>query len=178
MDHPENPLKIIYQTGFVSNAEYLFETLAADVEWDDRLRSRRTASFGRPYNYSGMVYQAAPMHESLVPIVDRLDSLFGLSANNCLANYYLTGDSTMGFHSDANIDLSPGSSVAIVSLGSVRTIVFRPKRKKTEEHRIELENGSLLLMAPEVQDNWKHALPASPSAGPRISLTFRRLRDY
>ena len=177
MDNPDYPLKITYQTGFVTNPNYLLNSLASDVSWDDRLRSRKTASFGRPYNYSGMVYQAAPMHELLVPIVDRLKSLFGLSANNCLANYYLTGDSTMGFHSDANIDLWPGSSVAIVSLGSVRTIVFRPKRSKTEERRMELESGSLLLMAPEVQDNWKHAIPASEWAGPRISLTFRRLSD-
>jgi alkylated DNA repair dioxygenase AlkB len=171
------PLKIIYEPGFVTDGDYLFQRLLSDVKWDERLRSRGTASFGRPYNYSGMMYAAAPMHELLIPIVDRLESLVGLSANNCLANYYPTGESTMGFHSDANADLALGSGVAIVSLGSARTIVFRAKRTKTEERRFDLENGSLLFMAPEVQDNWKHAIPATVSAGPRISLTFRRLRN-
>src|SRR5690348_13266228 len=125
MDNQTKLLEITCHPGFVSDPDALFQSLASQVVWDERLRSRKTASFGKPYNYSGMVYQAVAMHDLLIPLVDRLESLFGLSANNCLLNYYATGQSTMGFHSDANIDLSPGSSVAIVSLGSARTIVFR-----------------------------------------------------
>ena len=170
-------LKIIYEQSFVSDADHLFTALASQVAWDDRMRARKTASFGVPYNYSGMVYEAAPMHDLLVPLVDRIESLFGLGANNCLLNYYVTGESTMGFHSDANVDFAPGSGVAIVSLGSRRTIVFRAKRDKADERRMALDNGSLLYMAPEVQDDWRHAIPVNASAGPRISLTFRRLRD-
>src|SRR5689334_17210695 len=118
MNTGAHSLTIVYAQDFVTDPDNLFQSLASQVVWDERLRARKTASFGKPYNYSGMVYQAAPMHALLVPLVDRLESLVGLSADNCLLNYYEDGRSTMGFHSDANIDLAPGSGVAIISLGS------------------------------------------------------------
>src|SRR6266571_1816673 len=71
-----NQLAIIYQPEFVSDSDELFQSLASQVVWDERLRSRKTACFGQPYNYSGMVYAAAPMHQLLIPLVNRLASSF------------------------------------------------------------------------------------------------------
>ncbi len=176
MPDQDKQLKIIYEPNFVAGSEQLFDTLVKGVAWDDRMRARKTANFGEPYNYSGMTYDAVPMHEMLVPIVDRLETRFGFRPNNCLLNYYVTGESAMGFHSDSNVDFAPGAGVSIISLGGVRSIVFRARRDKAEERRIILASGSLLYTPPEVQDEWKHAVPPDPLARPRISLTFRELR--
>ena len=140
------------------------------------MRARKTASFGRPYNYSGMVYAATPFPESVARIVDALEHRIGFRPDNCLLNYYESGNSTMGYHSDSNDDLEPGAGVSIVSVGSPRTILFRAKREKEDERQLVLETGSLLYMSPEVQDDWQHSIPADPVAGSRISLTFRLLK--
>lgn len=168
-------LHVIYLPQFVANAEQLFDALKTGVAWDERMRARKTASFGQPYNYSGIFYEATPMHPLLHPILDDFNERFGFLPNNCLLNLYESGTSTMGFHTDSSADLVPDTGVAILSLGSRRTLVFRAKRNKTLAHAFALESGSLVYMAPDVQVAWKHALPAQPGAGPRISLTFRRL---
>jgi len=123
-----------------------------------------------------MVYPATPFPESVARIVDALDQRIGFRPDNCLLNYYENGNSTMGYHSDSNDDLAPGAGVSIVSVGWPRTIMFRAKREKEEERQLVLETGSLLYMAPEVQDDWQHSIPRDPVAGPRISLTFRLLK--
>ena len=57
-----------FRPGFLAGSEGLFALLAAGVAWDDRIRARRVASFGAPYNYSGTVWPEAPIPESLAPV--------------------------------------------------------------------------------------------------------------
>lgn len=165
----------MYEPCFLPQPEVLFQFLTAETTWDTSLFSRKTACFGVPYNYSGMTYPDVPVPSCFLPIIDRLEELFGYRSNNCLVNYYETGAAKMGFHADSNRDLKPGTGVAIVSLGASRTLVFRAKRNKTEQHSLRLVGGSLLYLFPDVQDLWLHALPPEPESGPRISLTFRQL---
>lgn len=139
------------------------------------MRARRTASFGVPYNYSGITYPVAAVPEPVATIIDRLTDRLGWRSNNCLANYYPDGSSTMGFHADSTDELEPGTGVAVVSLGAERAITFRLADKSvTVEY--PLRGGSLLYMPAEVQQGWKHAILPRPGAGGRISLTFRRLK--
>ena len=139
------------------------------------MRARRTASFGVPYCYSGITYPIAPVPEPVAALMDRLAERLGWRPNNCLANFYSDGTSTMGFHSDSTEELEPGTGVAIVSLGAEREITFRAADKSfTVEY--PLVSGSLLYMTAEVQAGWKHAILPQPGAGGRISLTFRQLR--
>lgn len=72
-------------------------------------------------------------------------------------------------------ELSIGTGVAIVSLGSMRSLVFKSKADKTVEIDYPLPSGSLIYMPKEVQDHWLHAIPKIDRAGPRISLTFRSI---
>lgn len=171
MPEPE----LIRDDDFLADSQNLYKTLAAEVVWDERIRARKTASFGEPYNYSGMVYETLPMHPLLVPLADRLELRLGFRPNNCLLNCYESGDSTMGFHSDSEEGIAPGTGVAIVSLGAERRITFRSKRDKTEEYSYLLKSGTLLYMPPHIQQEWKHAILKSEDAGGRISLTFRRI---
>lgn len=172
MERPE----VLFETGFVRDAESLFEQIRENTAWDERMRARLTASFGQPYNYSEISYPLAPWPPALEPVVAALEQRLGFRPNNCLANYYPTGDSTMGFHSDSVSELVPGTGVAIVSLGAERTLRFRRSDDKSISCDFPLPSGSLLYMPAPVQSEWKHAVPAKSETGARISLTFRCLR--
>jgi alkylated DNA repair dioxygenase AlkB len=165
------------EADFVADSHALFAHLAATVAWDERMRARKSASFGLPYNYSGITYPAAPFPDVLLPLLDRLDRRLGYRPNNCLANYYPDGTSTMGFHFDATEELVPGTGIAIISLGAERTLTFRSQADRNRLEHYALKSGSLLYMTPEMQAHWKHGLLAQDSAGGRISLTFRCLNS-
>ncbi|QDU95690.1 alpha-ketoglutarate-dependent dioxygenase AlkB [Lignipirellula cremea] len=166
-----------FMPGFLSNTQELFERLSADVAWDDRIRARRVASFGVPYNYSGIVWPEAPMPEVLAPVVASVAAAVQYEPNNCLANYYPDGDSTMGYHADSVVELEANTGIAIVSLGAARSISFHRKTDRSEVHQLLLCSGSLLHMTAAMQSSWRHAVLRSEheKAG-RISLTFRRIK--
>lgn len=84
------------------------------------MRARKTASYGSSYDYSQMIYEVRELHPALVPVADMLETRLGFRPNNCLLNYYESGDNTMGYHSDETANLADGTGVAIVSLGSAR----------------------------------------------------------
>lgn len=170
---PPPPVRL--ETDVLPDPEGLFDLLVQTVDWDERMRARKTASFGVSYNYSQMSYDARPMLPELQAVARLVKERIGFEPNNCLINYYEDGSSSMGFHSDSAEELAPGTGVAIVSLGSEREIVFRSKADKTSEFRYALPKGSLLYMTNEVQDSWLHAIPKADGVGPRISLTFRSI---
>jgi alkylated DNA repair dioxygenase AlkB len=156
-------------------ATKLFESLRDQIEWDTQIRARMTASFGEPYVGSGISYARKPMHPLLSSLIVECATLARFEPTNCLLNYYPTGTSGMGFHSDATDNLATGTGIAIFSFGSARTILFRRKAAKTERFEIGLTNGSLLIMSAESQTEWDHSIPATEDPGGRISATFRRI---
>jgi alkylated DNA repair dioxygenase AlkB len=165
------------EEGFLASADAVYEALTHSIAWDERLRARKAASFGSPYNYSGINWPTAPFPDLLVPILERVAIRLGYRPNNCLAHFYPTGDSTMGFHADATDELVPETGIAVVSLGSGRTITFRHQHDRQRLEDYLLKNGSLLYMSPAMQQEWKHAILPSASAGGRISLTFRCMQS-
>jgi len=172
---PQSEPHILIVDDFLPDADRLFAALETGIVWQDRIRKRPTASFGVPFNYSGLTYEAAPMHPLLVPVCDGIENELGFRPNNCLLNYYKSGSATMGFHVDATDQLAPGTGVAIVSLGAERSLTFRNIGDRTLERDYRLRTGSLLFMPNAVQNEWLHAVRKEPGAGPRISLTFRQV---
>ena len=166
---------LILEPGFVDEPLALLRMLQAEVEWDQRLRARQTASFGVSYDYSGMTYPQVAMPPALASLRDRIAQRLGFVPNNCLLNRYLDGESSMGFHSDSSQELAEGTGVAIVSLGAERHIVFRAKADRALEFSYALPAGGLLYMPEGIQSIWLHAIPKAPGAGERISLTFRAI---
>ncbi len=169
--------KILIKADFLENHQALLNHLIKNVDWDERIRARKTASFGVPYNYSQIAYPATPLPAHLAHIAQQLHTTLGFLPNNCLLNYYADGNASMGFHSDNSAELAAGTGVAIISLGSTRTIVYQNKHNRQIEYRYELLSGSLLYMSGELQQNWLHAIPKAPNVGARISLTFRLLTN-
>ena len=70
--------------------------------------------------------------------------------------------------------------VAIVSLGTARPLLLRPRAGQVPAAtsrgtlRYSLGHGDLLVMGGSCQRTWEHAIPKSAGcAGPRISVQFR-----
>jgi alkylated DNA repair dioxygenase AlkB len=169
-------------------ADELFQRLLAKLPWrhDEVMMfgkrivtARKVAWFadaGIPYRYSGTVKQAAAWTEEMAELKGTIERLTGLVFNSCLANLYHHGGEGMGWHSDDEKSLVRHAGIASLSLGAARSFAFR-HRDGGETIRLGLEHGSLLVMAGEVQDHWKHALPkAARIREPRINLTFRRMK--
>lgn len=168
-------LEIIYRTRLVEDVAGLFHLAMTSLTWDDRMASRKTASCGVAYNYSGISYPDAPVPEFIAGVMKDIEAVVGHPLNNCLANYYPEGASSMGFHADSGERVVPGSTTSVLSLGAPRRIVFRRKKDRAQLFELDLAPGSLLVMAASVQGGWQHGLPRVDHAGPRISLTFRHL---
>ena len=157
----------------------LFNAIEENVIWDTNLKSRKTASFGVPYNYSNINYQYLDFPFYIERIIDDLAPKLGYRPNNCLINFYDYSNSSMGFHSDRTDILVLYTGITILSLGNQRTMRF--KNKSTGELKDTLmEPNWFLHMTAELQNEWLHAiLPANNSLihNERISLTFRKLTN-
>ncbi|CAO1613970.1 unnamed protein product [Sympodiomycopsis kandeliae] len=139
--------------------------------------------------YSGTEVDMHPWPDVLRKMEHRCRNVIGkeVKFNHAMLNYYPSGDTHIGRHSD-NLE---NKVILTVSLGSPRTWIMtkRPmhgakaaaKRQgealpKMESHRWTVENGSLLLMQGDTQKEWYHEIPkqAKIKQG-RISITFRQL---
>ena len=159
----------------IVNPNFLFDRLKNIVVWDERLKARKTASYGVAYNYSGMTYPQTKMLPELMPICQQINEVVGVIPNNCLLNYYADGKSSMGYHSDTSEELKEGTGVCIISLGASRFISYRSKKDRAIEHKYLLQSGDFLYMDDLIQEDWLHAIPQQDGAGERISLTFRHI---
>ncbi len=133
------------------------------------------ADHGISYAYSGTVKRANAWTETLLELKDAAESQTGARYNSCLLNLYHHGGEGMGWHSDDEKSIIPGSSIASLSFGAARKFSFR-HRETREKVSVVLEDGSLLDMRGETQCHWLHQLPKTTKvSAPRVNLTFRRM---
>ena len=94
-----------------------------------------------------------------------------VTAGMCL---YRDGHDSVAWHGDTiGRGRSEDTMVAIVSLGSAREFLLRPRGGgATIRHR--LGHGDLIVMGGSCQRTWEHAVPKTARpVGPRISVQFR-----
>lgn len=128
------------------------------------------------YTYSGTRFEPRPWPDALRPVRARLAAELGVDFNSVLANLYRDGRDAMGWHADAEAELGPRPLIASLSLGATRRFVLRHRGEPTRKLALDLAAGSLLLMAGDTQQHYRHALPRTARpVGPRINLTFRRI---
>ncbi len=168
--------EVLFVERFVGDPDALLLSLLTETAWDERIYARLTASFGVPYNYSGMTYPEIPMPVYLQEVCVAINERLQFTPNNCLVNSYVEGGSRMGFHADSTEELVPGTGVAVVSLGATRTLTFRRTDDRDVRRGFALPHGSLLYMPPEVQSEWQHGVLKEPGIGQRMSLSFRAFR--
>lgn len=167
---------ITFIENFIDSPNLLFNKLKSDVEWDERMSARKTASYGKAYNYSQINYPFQEFTSELTEIIESINDTLNFKPNNCLINYYLDGKSKMGFHSDQTDILFENTGVGIISVGETRILRFRNIANRDLVKDYELHSSSLIYMTNEVQDEWQHAIPKSETENGRMSLTFRKIK--
>jgi len=83
----------LYIDKFIDNDSFLFDTLRDTADWDRRMSSRLTTSFGVSYNYSDISYPDVSIPNYLDDLIVRINNVVGFTSNNCLVNYYTDGKS-------------------------------------------------------------------------------------
>jgi len=135
---------------------------------------RLSAWYGEQrYTYSGRTFNPLPFTPLQLVIKQAVEAATGRRFNSLLLNYYRNEQDSMGFHSDDERELGPEPAIASVSFGATRTFILKHK-KLPRTVKIDLTDGSLLLMAGRLQHCWRHGINKGRQAlGPRINLTFR-----
>jgi alkylated DNA repair dioxygenase AlkB len=179
------------QHGWLAGSQELFERLARTVPWraERRRMYDRTVDVPRLQCFYG---EHAALPDPVLAVardalsrhyVAELGEPFR-TAGLCL---YRDGRDSVAWHGDT---VGRGSTqdtmVAIVSLGTARPLLLRPRSGLapvregssdagiTDSLRYSLGHGDLLVMGGSCQRTWEHAIPKSATcAGPRISVQFR-----
>lgn len=164
--------------GWLAGADTVFAQLVTGVPW----RSESREMYERIVDVPRLVHTYGLGEQLPVPILDEARSTLSahyadelgepfVTAGCC---YYRDGNDSVAWHGD---NLGRGRTqdtmVAIVSLGSPRKLLLRP-RGGTTEIGYALGHGDLLVMGGSCQRTWEHAVPKTARpVGPRVSVQFR-----
>ncbi len=137
------------------------------------------ANPGLSTKYSGIELLPSPWTPVLLDIKEKIEALSQHSFNSVLINLYRDGQDSNGWHADNEPELGQNPVIASLSFGATRR--FRMKHLETKERSIppvslDLQQGSLLLMAGHTQSYWQHCITkTAKTVEPRINLTFRTI---
>src|SRR3954453_16258919 len=164
--------------GWVRGADALFERLLRVVPWQAEGRTM----YDRVVDVPRLVRhyrEREPLPDPATAMIGRaLDAHYRPELGEpfrtlgmCL---YRDGRDSVAWHGDTiGRSAVEDTMVAIVSLGSPRTLQLRP-RGGGASIRQGLGHGDLIVMGGSCQRTWEHAIPkTSRPVGPRISLQYR-----
>jgi alkylated DNA repair dioxygenase AlkB len=168
-----------FRPGWITGADALFERVAGAVPW----RAERRRMYDRVVDVPRLLCfyaEGQPLPDPLLAAArDALTEYYraGLGEPLCTAGLclYRDGRDSVAWHGDT---IGRGSTedtvVAIVSLGTPRPLLLRPREGGGPVIRHDVGHGDLLVMGGSCQRTWEHAVPKSARVtGPRISVQFR-----
>tara|TARA_Y100001970_G_scaffold122581_1_gene151970 strand:+ start:4226 stop:4822 length:597 start_codon:yes stop_codon:yes gene_type:complete len=186
-----NDLKVRIEKDFFNQiySNELLKKLISDLPWESMtikmfgkdIRIPRLQCWigdkGCDYKYSGKKLNRRDWTTDLIMIREKIYKELNIDFNSVLVNYYRDGKDSMGWHSDDERELGPNPTIASISFGSERDLVFRNKINK-KILTIPQTHGCLILIDGKSQKNWQHAIKKTRKViGPRINLTFRNIID-
>jgi alkylated DNA repair dioxygenase AlkB len=171
--------------GWLAAGDELFSALLQDVPWHAERRQMYDNIVDVPRLTSFYAADETLPHPMLVAARDALSAHYAaelgepfVTAGLCL---YRDGRDSVAWHGDRigrSKDLD--TMVAILSLGSARTLALRPRDghvvdgTRQKSLRFPLAHGDLVVMGGSCQRTWDHSIPkTSEPVGPRISVQFR-----
>jgi len=165
--------------GWLRGADALFQRLLAAVAW----RAERRHMYDRMVDVPRLLAfydEGEPLPAPALDAARRaLDAHYAAelgepfrTAGLCL---YRDGRDSVAWHGDTiGRGATHDTMVAILSLGTPRALVLRPRGGGGPTLRHELGHGDLIVMGGSCQRTWEHAVPKTARpAGPRISVQFR-----
>ncbi len=168
--------RIAYYPGVVAPgvASEWFDALRAIIDW----RHERRPMYDRVVDVPRLVAHFGA-DETLPDVVaamkSQVEAHLGLRFRSVGFNLYRDGRDSVAMHHDHTEELEPRSPIALLSLGSLRTMRLRTIATPRRTLAVALEPGSVLLMAGTSQEHWEHGIPKTTEpVGERISVAFRR----
>ena len=180
---------VLYYPHFIAQPEHFYQRLKDELAWQqDSIQMygrwvpvpRLNVWYGdanAAYSYSGLTLVPKPWTSTLLTLKHQLRQQLNIPFNSVLANWYRDGNDSVAWHSDDEPELGTDPIIASLSFGATRRFSLRQrKNKQARPYHLELEAGSLLVMAGTTQRYWQHQLAKSKhcQAG-RINLTFRNI---
>jgi len=170
----------------VLETEHLFDVLLGETPWlqdevlmyGKRVKTPRLSAWygDRPYQYSGLKLKPKSLTPLLCDLKLRVEKITSNVFNSVLLNFYRDGADSMSWHSDDEIELGKNPAIASLNLGGTRRFRLRRKDDHKQTRSIELNAGSVLLMAGALQHFWQHSVPKTKKpVAPRMNLTFRHI---
>jgi len=165
--------------GWLAGADALVEALLHDVPWRAERRQMYDSVVDVPRLLSFYGEGERLPHPLLVTAREALSDHYEpelgerfVSAGLCL---YRDGRDSVAWHGDRiGRSTSEDTMVAILSVGSPRPLVLRPRDGGAATVRLPLGHGDLVVMGGSCQRTWDHAIPkTAKDVGPRISIQYR-----
>jgi len=173
----------------LEDANALLEELYQNTPWqEDDIKvygkvykqPRLTAFYANnqtAYRYSNISMTPHPFTPLLNSIKTTIEETTKMTFSSCLLNLYRDGQDSNGWHADDEKELGKNPVIASVSFGAERLFHLKHKKIKTQKYKLNLQNGSLLVMKGETQHQWFHQISKTKKRiGKRINLTFRLLK--
>jgi alkylated DNA repair dioxygenase AlkB len=122
-----------------------------------------------------VLLEPLPWTEPRAQLRHRIESQTGFKFAITIGNRYLSGQHSIGWHSDHEKSMGDQPAIASISLGAVRKFSLKPRQgQEGLLTHFALEHGSLLVMLPGCQSTHVHQLPKTKQdIGERINWTFR-----
>jgi alkylated DNA repair dioxygenase AlkB len=164
--------------GWLTGADSLFARLSAEVPWYAERRQMYDRVVAVPRLLCFYSEHDQLPHPVLVQAREALSARYEhelkepfRTAGLC---YYRDGRDSVAWHGDRiGRGATQDTMVAIVSVGSPRALLLRPK-EGGEIVRHALGHGDLIVMGGSCQRTWDHAVPkTNKHVGPRVSIQFR-----
>ncbi|PZS16184.1 MAG: alpha-ketoglutarate-dependent dioxygenase AlkB [Pseudonocardiales bacterium] len=165
--------------GWLGGADALFERLLRVVPW----QAERRQMYERVVDVPRLVCfyaEGRPLPDpALDAAKDALDAHYGAKLGEPFATaglcLYRDGRDSVAWHGDTTgRSRTEDTMVAIISVGTPRTLALRPRGGGGSTLRHELGHGDLIVMGGSCQRTWEHAVPKTARpAGQRISIQFR-----
>ncbi len=137
--------------------------------------SRFYSDSGISYVYSKQEFIGRRWTNELLELKERIQEITSTQFNSALINYYRNGVDSMGLHADDEPQLGLNPTIASMTYGASRKMIFRKNGTKEKIERV-LNHGDLLIMSGTLQHNWKHEIPKQRKiTEARLNITFRKI---
>ena len=165
--------------GWVRGSDEVLDTLRHDVPWRAERRTMYDTEVDVPRLLCWYAAGRPLPHPVLTAARDALTRHYApelgepfVTAGMCL---YRDGRDSVAWHGDTlGRSAHTDTLVAIVSFGSPRALLLRPRGGGGGSLRFPLGHGDLVVMGGSCQRTWEHAVPKTTRpVGPRVSVQFR-----
>jgi len=156
--------------GWVTGADTLFDQVYETAPW----KAYERPMYDRIVDVPRLEARSWRDRPEILGRMSRcLAERYGVELPAVSANLYRDGQDSVAWHGDRIGKRRADAVVAILSLGSTRSLLLRPEGGG-ESLAFPLRSGDLVVQGGTCQRTFQHCVPKRASAGPRISVMFRQ----